>query len=155
MVHCAHGYKGIRRDSFGRSLLPFIARGQKEEFIHAFSRRAGTAEGRGPDPEENARRGVRFIREAKALGADLVLFPEMWSNAYAPPFEEAFDDPFRPGREEERRRWREQAVSGQRLCGGLPGGGPEKPDRGVRHLLSAGDPRPATPLWSSAGQGSP
>ena len=63
------------------------------------------------EPEENIRRGVRHIQEAKAQGADLVLFPEMWSNAYAPPFEEAWDDPFRPDREKERCRWREQAVT--------------------------------------------
>ncbi len=63
------------------------------------------------EPEENIRRGVRYIQEAKAQGADLVLFPEMWSNAYAPPFEEAWDDPFRPDREKERCRWRKQAVT--------------------------------------------
>lgn len=95
------------------------------------------------DPEENARRGVRFIREAKALGADLVLFPEMWSNAYAPPFEEAFDDPFRPGREEERRRWREQAVSPDSAYVAAFREAARENRIGVcATFLSAGDPRP-------------
>lgn len=32
--------------------------------------------------EENLEKGLRFCREAKARGADLALFPEMWSNGY-------------------------------------------------------------------------
>lgn len=30
--------------------------------------------------------GLKKCEEAKALGADLVLFPEMWSIGYQPPF---------------------------------------------------------------------
>lgn len=32
--------------------------------------------------EENQAEGIRRCREAKALGADIALFPEMWSNGY-------------------------------------------------------------------------
>lgn len=31
---------------------------------------------------ENLNKGIQFCREAKALGADIALFPEMWSNGY-------------------------------------------------------------------------
>ena len=37
------------------------------------------------DVEANGRRGVRIVREAAGQGADLVLFPEMWSTGYASP----------------------------------------------------------------------
>lgn len=37
------------------------------------------------DPAANLARGVRIVREAAAQGADLVLFPEMWSTGYARP----------------------------------------------------------------------
>ena len=33
--------------------------------------------------EENLRKGVEFCRNAKAMGADLALFPEMWNNSYS------------------------------------------------------------------------
>ena len=33
--------------------------------------------------QENLRKGAAACRRAKALGADLALFPEMWSNGYA------------------------------------------------------------------------
>lgn len=32
--------------------------------------------------EENLRTGVEACRTAKSLGADIALFPEMWSNGY-------------------------------------------------------------------------
>lgn len=32
--------------------------------------------------EGNLEKGVRYCRQAKALGADIALFPEMWSNGY-------------------------------------------------------------------------
>ena len=32
--------------------------------------------------EENLEKGIRHCREAKKLGADIALFPEMWSNGY-------------------------------------------------------------------------
>ena len=31
---------------------------------------------------ENLEKGIRFCKQAKAMGADLALFPEMWSNGY-------------------------------------------------------------------------
>jgi N-carbamoylputrescine amidase len=35
-----------------------------------------------PDPDENLTRGVALCRRAQALGADVALFPEMWSVGY-------------------------------------------------------------------------
>ncbi len=32
--------------------------------------------------EGNLEKGIRYCRQAKALGADIALFPEMWSNGY-------------------------------------------------------------------------
>ena len=32
--------------------------------------------------EENLEKGVSYCRKAAALGADIALFPEMWSNGY-------------------------------------------------------------------------
>lgn len=32
--------------------------------------------------EENLEKGIQYCRKAKALGADIALFPEMWSNGY-------------------------------------------------------------------------
>lgn len=60
--------------------------------------------------QENHRRMLQFIEEAAAMGADLVLFPEMWSNGYAPPFSEAFDEPLHPAFEQERKQWYADAV---------------------------------------------
>ena len=62
-------------------------------------------------PKRNSELAVRYIREASCLGADLVLFPEMWSNGYAPPFDGAFDDPTDPAFEKERKEWLENAVA--------------------------------------------
>lgn len=36
----------------------------------------------GPDPAANLARGLQACREARALGADLALFPEMWNIGY-------------------------------------------------------------------------
>lgn len=44
--------------------------------------------------EENLERAVIHIRQAAARGARLVLFPELWSHGYQPPYPEAFDRPF-------------------------------------------------------------
>ena len=57
------------------------------------------------DKERNLSLAVQYIREASYLGADIVLFPEMWSNGYAPPFEGAFDNPFNHDFEKERKEW--------------------------------------------------
>ena len=62
-------------------------------------------------PKRNLELAVRYIGEASCLGADLVLFPEMWSNGYAPPFDGAFDDPTDPAFEKERKEWLENAVA--------------------------------------------
>ena len=62
-------------------------------------------------PKRNSELAVQYIREASCLGADLVLFPEMWSNGYAPPFDGAFDDPTDPAFEKERKEWLENAVA--------------------------------------------
>ena len=62
-------------------------------------------------PKRNLELAVQYIGEASCLGADLVLFPEMWSNGYAPPFEGAFDDPTDPAFEKERKEWLENAVA--------------------------------------------
>lgn len=32
--------------------------------------------------EANLKKGTEYCRRAKSLGADIVLFPEMWSNGY-------------------------------------------------------------------------
>lgn len=62
------------------------------------------------EKERNLSLAVQYIREASYLGADIVLFPEMWSNGYAPPFDGAFDNPTDPAFEKERNEWLESAV---------------------------------------------
>ena len=62
-------------------------------------------------PQKNLQLGTQYIKEAKILGADLVLFPEMWSNGYAPPFEGAFDHPHDQTYEYERQSWLDSAIS--------------------------------------------
>lgn len=59
----------------------------------------------------NLELAVQYIKEASYLGADIVLFPEMWSNGYAPPFDGAFDNPTDPAFEKERKEWLESAVT--------------------------------------------
>lgn len=39
----------------------------------------------GADTDENLRRGLEACREASRMGADIALFPEMWSNGYRIP----------------------------------------------------------------------
>lgn len=39
----------------------------------------------GRSPEENLRIGLHACREAKGMGADIALFPEMWSVGYSIP----------------------------------------------------------------------
>ncbi|MEW2085656.1 carbon-nitrogen hydrolase family protein [Streptomyces sp. NPDC005283] len=51
-------------------------------------------------PEENLRRGLDACAEAAALGADLVVFPELWQTGYAP----------RPSDEAAAQRWKELAI---------------------------------------------
>lgn len=38
-----------------------------------------------PDQKLNTEIGLRYVREAKKLGANIVLFPECWITAYAFP----------------------------------------------------------------------
>ncbi len=62
-------------------------------------------------PQRNLHLGIQYIKEAKVLGADLVLFPEMWSHSYSPPFKGAFDNPYDPAHETERKSWLNSAIS--------------------------------------------
>ncbi|MBC1738051.1 carbon-nitrogen hydrolase family protein [Listeria seeligeri] len=59
----------------------------------------------------NLKLAQQYIKEAANQGADLVLFPEMWSNGYAAPFDEAFDNPLDPNYEKERTSWLEEGVT--------------------------------------------
>jgi predicted amidohydrolase len=38
-----------------------------------------------PDPEQNTRIGLKYVKEAKERGADMVLFPESWITGYTFP----------------------------------------------------------------------
>lgn len=58
----------------------------------------------------NLELGLKYIAEAKKLGADIVLFPEMWSNGYEPPYDEAFENPFDENYKNERQKWLDEAV---------------------------------------------
>lgn len=64
------------------------------------------------DINANLKLAVRYVHEAQRMGADIVLFPEMWSNGYAPPFDGAFDNPLNPAFHKERTEWLENAISG-------------------------------------------
>lgn len=58
----------------------------------------------------NLKLGLEYVKKGKELGVDIVLFPEMWSNGYNPPYEDAFDNPFDESYEEERKKWLEEAI---------------------------------------------
>ncbi len=62
------------------------------------------------DIHSNIQLGLKYIREAHKKGADIVLFPEMWSNGYAEPFDGAFDNPFDADFEKERAKWLDDAI---------------------------------------------
>lgn len=69
------------------------------------------------NPDRNLELAIQYIEEASSMAADIVLFPEMWSNGYAPPFEGAFDNPFNHDFEKERKEWLEKCcVTQKRLC---------------------------------------
>ncbi|WP_329571917.1 carbon-nitrogen hydrolase family protein [Kitasatospora sp. NBC_01266] len=53
------------------------------------------------DPQENLRRGLALCEDAKADGADLVVFPELWQTGYAPCPTDAAGE----------QRWRDLATS--------------------------------------------
>lgn len=63
------------------------------------------------DSNANLQLALQYIAEAHLMEADIVLFPEMWSNGYAPPFDGAFDDPLRFGFDKERIVWLENAIA--------------------------------------------
>lgn len=62
------------------------------------------------DLHANLALGLSYVKQAKTMGADIVLFPEMWSNGYAPPFANAFDDPFHIDFEQNRIDWLNAAI---------------------------------------------
>src|SRR6478672_8452517 len=55
----------------------------------------------GVDQDANLAKGEEYCRRAAAMGADIALFPEMWSIGYT------FYDPNDPG---DKDRWRAQAI---------------------------------------------
>ncbi|HUT21734.1 MAG TPA: nitrilase-related carbon-nitrogen hydrolase, partial [Anaerolineae bacterium] len=55
----------------------------------------------GTDQGANLRKGLAFCRRAKELGADVVLFPEMWNIGYTP---------YHSGNLGAREAWQAQAV---------------------------------------------
>ena len=64
--------------------------------------------------EEQLEIGQKACREAKEKGADIALFPEMWSDGYfLPQDEQKLKKPFDP--------------QGQRLCSIVPAAGPGAP----------------------------
>jgi predicted amidohydrolase len=66
-----------------------------------------------PEPADetaNLEKAESACRIAKERGADIALFPEMWNIGYAPPFPEAWDDPWRHDKEAERSAWLARAV---------------------------------------------
>jgi predicted amidohydrolase len=58
--------------------------------------------GCGSDRQANQAKGDIFCRRARAMGADIALFPEMWSNGMT------FYNPERKG---DHKRWQEQAIN--------------------------------------------
>lgn len=63
------------------------------------------------DANANLQLALQYVDKACRMGADLVLFPEMWSNAYAPPFDGAFDNPLHSGFDKERDLWLQNAIT--------------------------------------------
>ncbi len=79
----------------------------------------------GTDQEANRRKGDAFVRRAKAMDADIALFPEMWNVGYAPMEGHASNSgdiwrapsvwqrsqkPFQRAEPEVRHRWQERAI---------------------------------------------
>ncbi len=62
------------------------------------------------NPEAALKKGMEYCAKAKSMGADIVLFPEMWNIGYAPPFENAFDFPDESGHDKEILDWFNMAV---------------------------------------------
>jgi predicted amidohydrolase len=69
----------------------------------------------GADRERNRQKGETFCRRAKDMGADIALFPEMWSNGYTPYSPKVWEmdyDPLALDAEQRklRDRWQAQAI---------------------------------------------
>ena len=63
------------------------------------------------DPAKNMELGISYLEKAKELGADLALFPEMWSTGYAEPFFDALNYPDNRHYVYERQKWIELALT--------------------------------------------
>ena len=63
------------------------------------------------DPDKNMELGISYLEKAKELGADLALFPEMWSTGYAEPFFDALNYPDNRHYVYERQKWSELALT--------------------------------------------
>lgn len=55
------------------------------------------------------------LKKASSLGADIALFPELFLNSYEAPFPSAFETPFNPLYEEERKRWCSSVIRPEHL----------------------------------------
>lgn len=62
-------------------------------------------------PDKNMELGISYLEKAKELGADLALFPEMWSTGYAEPFFDALNYPDNRHYVYERQKWSELALT--------------------------------------------
>lgn len=62
------------------------------------------------NPALAMKEGIEYCKKAKTLGADIVLFPEMYSIGYQPPFESAFDYPDEEGHDAEIEHWKGLAI---------------------------------------------
>jgi N-carbamoylputrescine amidase len=68
----------------------------------------------GSDQQANLEKGERFCREAKAMGADIALFPEMWNIGYTPYSPDVMLDDFDPrdpAYDALRAEWQTQAIN--------------------------------------------
>lgn len=67
------------------------------------------------NPEENLKKGEAYCRKAKALQADIILFPEMWNIGYTPFHETIYHTDFTPQHAidyaEEIKLWQTRAIS--------------------------------------------
>lgn len=63
------------------------------------------------DPAKNMELGISYLEKAKELGADLALFPEMWSTGYAEPFFDALNHPDNRHYVYERQKWSELTLT--------------------------------------------
>ncbi len=64
--------------------------------------------------EKNKNKGIEYCKKAKELNSDIVLFPEMWSNAYAPYHNEVWEhsyNPKKPKKPELIKEWQNQAIT--------------------------------------------